>query len=158
MEDPALLMDFTRTLASASDEDWTSHYNAIENLRILNKYHSESRLTIQQDFLAFICSQIENLRSNNSRNALNVVLELVQDNNSKMSDTFTKTCMPLVLLKTQYDKKFISDVAKDIIRAGVSTNPSPALCEVLLESSRSKNLALAEFSVEQLVNLVKSTD
>lgn len=66
--------------------------------------------------------------------------------------------MPLILLKTQYDKKFISDVAKDIIRAVVLTNPSPALCEVLLESSHSKNLALAEFSVEQLVNLVKSTD
>ena len=142
----------------ASDEEWRSQYDAIDNLRILNKYHTDLASTLQDEFAGFICTQIDNLRSNNSRNALNFVLELFKNNNANVSDAFAKSCLPLVFVKTQYDKKFISEVAKDSIRALVLTSASPAICELILEGTRSKNVNTAEFAVEQLVNLVKNAN
>lgn len=74
------------------------------------------------EFEPFIRVQIDNLRSNNSRNALTLVYELFQDNRKKMSENyqeFTQYCMPAVLVKTQADKSFIASVAKKAIMAAV---------------------------------------
>ena len=55
--------------------------------------------------------------------------------------------MPTVLLKTLADKAFISNIAKKAISEDVQSCPCFEMCEVLLECTNSKALALAEYSV-----------
>jgi hypothetical protein len=35
------LLAKTLNMSAVSDEDWRSHYDALDNLRILNKFHQE---------------------------------------------------------------------------------------------------------------------
>jgi hypothetical protein len=66
-------------MSQADDEEWRPQYDAIENLRILNKFHGEELdLSTYADF---VTQQIENLRSSNSRNALNLVYEIYSRSN-----------------------------------------------------------------------------
>lgn len=55
--------------------------------------------------------------------------------------------MPPVLIRTQADKSFISSIAKKAISEVVQSCPCFEMCDVLIDGSKSKALALAEYSV-----------
>jgi hypothetical protein len=62
-------------MVQGSDEEWRMQYDALDNLRVLNKYHGA--VFPVNEFTRFISEQIENLRSNNSRVGLNLAFELL---------------------------------------------------------------------------------
>ena len=66
----------TFELTQAHDEEWRQHYDAIDNLRSLNKFHKNSLEEHLERFHSFMNKQIDNLRSNNSKNALSLFEEL----------------------------------------------------------------------------------
>jgi hypothetical protein len=66
-------------MAEAGDEYWKDSYEALNNLRILNKFNFEATAANITYFQKFIVAQILNLRSNNSKNALTLVAELFQN-------------------------------------------------------------------------------
>lgn len=103
------------------------------------------------EFFTFIKSQADNLRSNNSRNALTFIHEVfVQERNSPELRAFIKACMHICLMKTVADKAFLATIAKKGVMAAVQACPCVELSEILIEGTTSKNLTLAEFSMAQL--------
>ena len=69
-------VDQTLSLAQSHDEEWRNHYDALDNLRVLNKFHYDVLDKAISKFRVFISVQVENLRSNNSRNALMLFHEI----------------------------------------------------------------------------------
>ena len=63
-------------IKDSNDEMWRMQWDAVLNLRILNKYYFEAMREKLLLFTDFIKGQIENLRSNNSRNSLQLFKEL----------------------------------------------------------------------------------
>jgi hypothetical protein len=82
------LVGKTKEMSNASDAEWEQHYDALMNLRVLNRFHFS---VLQADLIvadegkwigAFIASQVKNLRSHNSRNAMELFYELFNYNDS----------------------------------------------------------------------------
>ena len=113
----------------------------------------------------FIKGQIENLRSNNSRNALALFHEVFSQNSDKSPDGLKTSDTWAVFLEANYatvfarvnaDKKFISMVAQKGVLAAAEVSPIPPTINVLIKNSSSKSLVLAEFAVRSLEALVKT--
>ena len=100
----------------ANDEMWRMQWDAVLNLRILNKYYYEALCgQLLLEMADFIKGQIENLRSNNSRNSLQLFSELFSENLDKYSNTdgkkvdelwvtIVEKILPTVLKMTYADK------------------------------------------------------
>lgn len=108
--------------------------------------------------------QVENLRSNNSRNALCLFHDIFSQNHDKcpegrkINDTwsvFLEANFATVFAKISADKKFISSEAQKGVLAAVESSPIPPTISVLVKNSSSKSLSLAEFAVRSLELLVK---
>ena len=115
----------------------------------------------------FIKGQIENLRSNNSRNALALFHEVFSQNSDKSPDGLKTSDTWAVFLEANYatvfarvnaDKKFISMVAQKGVLAAAEVSPIPPTINVLIKNSSSKSLVLAEFAVRSLEALVKTAN
>lgn len=65
--------------AALADEDWTVSFKALDDLRIVNKFHTND-LAERLDYLSpMIKSGVENLRSNISKNALTFCKEVLEN-------------------------------------------------------------------------------
>ena len=135
------------------------------NLRILNKFYYEAFEGLIDQLSAFIKGQIENLRSNNSRNALALFHEVFSQNSDKSPDglktndtwaVFLDINYSSVFSKVNADKKFISMVAQKGVLAAAEVSPIQQTSSVLIKNSSSKSLVLAEFAVRSLEALVKT--
>ena len=142
----------------SNDELWRMQWDATLNLRILNKFYFEAMRDKMADLSDFIKGQIENLRSNNSRNSLQLFSELYSENKDKCEATdgrkmgepwepFTEKVLPTVLAKTCADKAFIAKIAMKGVLSCVEACPSRCASRILIQNAPSKNLKLAEFSV-----------
>ena len=106
---------------------------------------------------------MENLRSNNSKNALTLVFEVFSVNTEvkKVSEpylNFAKIVLPGVLSRTLADKNFIASLAKRSLTQAAETCPTWTVSQILSEGSASKSLALAEFSLQTISVLVRNAD
>ena len=63
-----------------NDEEWRPQYDAVQNLRVLNKFHFQALERVIDQFAVFLSRQILNLRSSNSRNAMQLFLEMFREN------------------------------------------------------------------------------
>ena len=54
----------------ADPEDWLAQFNALNNLRTMNKYHSSVLMENLEFFTVFSTQSVENLRSNISKCSL----------------------------------------------------------------------------------------
>ena len=84
---PEKLILKTKDLSAATDADWEQQYEALGNLRVLNKFHftllCEEMIEADDGSWAggFISTQVKNLRSHNSRNAMELFFEVCNYNN-----------------------------------------------------------------------------
>lgn len=140
-------------------------WDAVLSLRILNKFHYQVLEGILDQFTTFIKGQIENLRSNNSRNALALFCEIFCNNAEKCvegrkdNDTwalFLDVNLAPVFAKTVADKKFLSLAAQKGVLAVAEVSPVPQSSSVFIKNSNSKNIALAELGVRCLEILIKA--
>lgn len=51
-------------------EDWLAMFNALNNLRVINKYHAGVLMENLEYFTPFLKQMVDNLRSNLSKNSL----------------------------------------------------------------------------------------
>jgi hypothetical protein len=154
-----LFLENTKQMAQdGCDEEWRMQYDVLDNLRVLNK-HNPSELQLAH-FTRFISDQVDNLRSNNSRNALTLVYEIFSRPGVKqqMMALFVNDILPIVLNKTASEKSFISSVAKRAVSSAAEAIPKHVTCNVLLSGVDSKNISLAEFSIHSIWVLVQKTD
>ena len=96
-----------------NDEEWRPQYDAILNLRILNKFHFHVIQQTIDQYGEFIKQQALNLRSNNARNSLELFRELFKENSEKCPNglkvddnwvTLIETALPTILNKSVADK------------------------------------------------------
>ena len=72
-----------------------------------------------------------------------------------MLGPFITRVFPVTLVKTIYEKNFIVTEAKQTMTHAVSNLSSPELIEVLVEGCQAKNLTLAEYSINYLLEAIK---
>ena len=103
-------------------EEWLNQFNAIDSLRIMNKFYSYDLIENLELFIQFAKDSVENLRSNISKNALMFCTELFNNQETiseikyrEQTTKFIKVIMPSLLFKTVYDKVFISKEAKSAV-------------------------------------------
>ena len=108
-------------------ENWTGLFDAITEMRIMNKYHVATLMKYLNKLTDFIKNSVDNLRSGISKNALMLTTEISlnedavgidspnAEQNNEMILVYVNTVMPSVLFKTVYDKVFISREAKSTI-------------------------------------------
>lgn len=68
---------------------------------------------------------------------------------------FITRVFPVTLIKTIYEKNFIVTEAKQTMSSAVVNLSSPELIEVLVEGCHAKNLTLAEYSINYLLEAVR---
>lgn len=108
-------------------ENWTGIFDAINEMRIMNKYHVATLMKYLNKLTDFIKNSVDNLRSGISKNALMLTTEISlnedavgikspnAEQNNEMILAYVNTVLPSVLFKTVYDKVFISREAKSTI-------------------------------------------
>ena len=103
-------------------EDWLAMFNATNNLRVLNKYHSGVLMENLEFFSNFVKSQVENLRSNLSKNSLMLCTEFFKNKESLQEEkyqsaliNFLNIVLPAVFMRCVYDKVFIAKEAKNAV-------------------------------------------
>ena len=149
---------------NSDDEEWRSQWDAVQNLRILNKFYFEAFQGVIDQFSGFLKAQIENLRSNNSRNALALFRDVFSQNHDKtpegrkVTDTwavFLDAQFATVFAKVNADKKFLQTEAQRGVLAAAETCPIPQTISVLVKNSSHKVITLSEFACRALEMLVK---
>ncbi len=140
-----------------SSDDWRKQYDAVNQLRVLNKFHKEFLSTrLSQDTIGiFIKAQVDNLRSNLSKNALLLVQEVFSDVRGNEIAGFIRLVVPTVLIKTDFEKNFIAQEAKKIMTCVSNDCPYSESIDVLVEGCQTKNGILAESAIGYLAVLVK---
>lgn len=112
-------------------------------------------------FSEFVKGQVDNLRSNLSKNALLFLKEFSSHQRMSSYDTigpFVKVVFPQALIKTVYEKNFIVAEAKRTIELAVQNLIMPEIIDVLVEGCQAKNIILAEYSMGYLQEVVKKMD
>ncbi len=72
---------------------------------------------------------------------------------------FVRTVIPVVLIKTVYEKNFIVSEAKKTLSTVIkNVLVIPDLIDVLVEGLNNKNISIAEYSVSYLGDAVQSID
>ena len=131
----------------------------MQNLRVLNKFYFNAFASIVDQMGPFLKGQIENLRSNNCRNALCLFTEVFSQNHDKCPEglkvtdswaVFLEASFATVFSRVSADKKFLSSEAQRGVLAAVESSPIVQTTEVLVKNASSKVITLAEFAVRAL--------
>ena len=163
--DNAFIPETIEMAKNSHDEQWRMQWDAVQNLRILNKYYFTALESIIDQFATFLKGQVENLRSNNSRNALTLFQEIFSHNadkcpeGRKVNDTWALLLdinFAAIFAKTSADKKFLSLTAQKAVLAAAEVSPLPVTSATLIKVSSSKSLVQAEFACRSLEVLVKT--
>ena len=150
---------------NSCDEQWRMQWDAVQNLRILNKFYFTALESIIDQFANFLKGQVENLRSNNSRNALCLFHEIFSQNadkcpeGRKVNDTWAlliDTNLAAVFKMTNADKKFLSLTAQKAVLAAAEVSPIPQTSSILIKLTGSKSVVQAEFACRSLEVLIKT--
>jgi hypothetical protein len=102
-------------------EKWYLQFEAIDDLRRINKFHHEQMLQITPYFSHFIFCSVDNLRSGISKNSLMMLNEFFKsahtcdEDRDKAMKSLIEVVMPTVLHKTIYDLVFINKEAKEVL-------------------------------------------
>ena len=117
-----VFMSKTMKQMMADPEDWLAWFNAMNNLRIMSKYHSAVLMENLEYFTPFVKISVDNLRSNISKNSLMFCNEFFTNKDSLQTQkyqesliNFLNLVLPSVFLRTVYDKVFIAKEAKNAV-------------------------------------------
>jgi len=139
-----------------SNENWRVHFDAIESLRVLNKYYSnETRIHLSK-LIPFLQRSLESLRSNLSKNTLMLIKEVFQYYRySHTSDNFLDEILPIILEKAVSEKGFLKNEAKAALKALEKTGCNNNVVQVLCNKSFDKNGIISEVSFQSLTEIIQ---
>lgn len=140
-----------------TDTDWKMHFELLEHLRILNKFHYlalNAKITVFPDF---IIQNMDSLRSNLAKQALIFLQEVISNHKTKeLPQEFLSIMIPLILDKTTSDKGFIKAEAKRVVKEIETNCAGDAAIVAFSLKSFDKNAAICEFSFQSLCETVKN--
>lgn len=154
-------MDFNvvfKALLSNADSkhNWKVHFELIEHLRTLNKFHYMelcSRLIL---FTDFIIQCIDNLRSNVSKDALLFLKEVLPSYKIKeLPGEFLSKITPVLVDKSISDKAFIKTEAKKVLKELETYCADDVTIVALSHKCFDKNVIICEIAFQTLTDLIK---
>jgi hypothetical protein len=157
-QDTTNFTELFRSLQQQAQEDldWKLQFDAVENLRILNKFYAKELGDNINQFSLFIFKAIDNLRSNLSKNALLLVKEVYENfRHVAPNDDFVELTLPKILEKGISDKSFIKLEARNALKALENGGCYNSVIRVLCEKSFDKNVIVSELSFQTLVGSIK---
>lgn len=102
--------------------NWKNTFDAIDNLRILNKYYTHELNAIVVNFWKSILECLESAKTFVSKNALIFVTEVFQNSkNVRLQDEIINGLVPIVLVKASSEKGVLKKEAQEALRE-LSTN------------------------------------
>lgn len=123
-----------------NDDNWLGQFNAINNLRVMNKFYPAVLGENLEIFQSFIQLSIENLRSNISKNSLMFCNELFGNQFLLQTDkylaqqvVFITTVLPSIFMRTADDKAFISKEAKQAVQNCLSNYIIPESLDITVK-------------------------
>ena len=144
-------------------EDWLAQFNAINNLRILSKFHSQTLMENLEVFTPFMKSAVDNLRSNISKNSLMFCTEFF--NNAETLQTekyqeslikFLEVLLPSIFLRTVYDKVFIAKEAKTAVANCLKNCVIPEALDITVNDGCKNKINNKKLQEEAHVSFLKS--
>ena len=148
----------------ADQEAWNEQFEALDWLRVINKYHREFLMENIVKFQIFIKESVENLRSGIQKNSLMFATEFFKNieigKNQEKLVSFVQTVLPSVLFKTVYDKVFISKEAKTAVTHSLTTCHFKETLEVIINDGclNKSNKKLMEDSYSFIGVFIKNAD
>lgn len=136
--------------------NWRIHFELIEHLRMLNKFHYfELNLRIKA-FTSFIIQSIDNLRSNISKDALLFLKEVIPSSKFKeLPAEFLSKIIPVLCDKAISDKSFIRAEAQNVLKLVEVFCVCDSAIVALIEKSFDKNPIICELAFKTLCDLIK---
>jgi hypothetical protein len=113
----------------------------------MNKFYYDALQTNIESLAPLIKPLIDNLRSNLSKNALIFCKELFGEKRGYEMSEFIRQVLPVVLVKTVFEKNFIVIEAKIVMKLATQNCVFPSTIDVLVEGCMSKNGTQAELSI-----------
>ena len=148
---------------TADAEDWLSQFNAINNLRIMSKYHSDALMENLDSFTSFLKLSVDNLRSNISKNSLMFCTEFFTNSESLQNEKyqatmiiFLKTVLPSIFHRTVYDKVFIAREAKTAVSNCLKNCVIPEVLEITVSDGCYNKLNNKKLQEEAHVSFLKT--
>lgn len=121
-------------------EDWLAMFNAINYLRIINKFHVAVLMENLEFFAPFVKASVENLRSNISKNSLMLCTEFFNNTVPLQTEkyqpgliNFMNVVLPAIFLRTVYDKVFIAKEAKNAVTNCLTNCVIPESLEITIK-------------------------
>lgn len=137
------------------DANWKEHFDVIEGLRVLNKFHANEFRNHLSEFNDFLGKSVDNLRSNISKNALMLIKEVFHSfRNSESSESFLNSIVPIILEKSVSEKGFLKNEARAALKALEKTGCNNNVIKVLCNRSFDKNGVISELSFQSLAEIV----
>ena len=145
--------------------DWKQSFDYLDMLRKYNKFHPEEFLVIFPKLMWFLISNINNLRSNLTKNALTLLKEIFTYNIKFLTTIALKQpealsdLIPLIYEKGNNDKAFLKNEAKEAIKSFEKNSPlNENLFKILLALTQEKNYGISEKASESLCNIILSKE
>ncbi len=145
--------------------DWKQSFDYLDMLRKYNKFHADEFLVIFPKLMWFLISNINNLRSNLTKNALTLLKEIFTYNIKFLTTIALQQpealsdLIPLIYEKGNNDKAFLKNEAKEAIKSFEKNSPlNENLFKILLALTQEKNAGISEKASESLCNIILSKE
>lgn len=122
----------TSYVFTAAQEQWSTLYSAITNLRRLAICHPSVVAPVVGSIIAQLCTASQNLRSSIIRNALFCLKELFEFVGGAMSPHVESIIYNLITLVVLSDKKFIKTLAFNTAKSAIAAVPAELMLNALL--------------------------
>eukprot|EP01017_Pseudomicrothorax_dubius_P009155 TRINITY_DN13064_c0_g1_i3.p2 TRINITY_DN13064_c0_g1~~TRINITY_DN13064_c0_g1_i3.p2 ORF type:complete len:328 (-),score=80.44 TRINITY_DN13064_c0_g1_i3:1814-2797(-) len=138
--------------------NWKSTFDALDNLRILNKFYPHDVNNIFEAFGKYIMEGLESVRSNIAKNSLIFIKEVFTYTcrSVKVADEIISEVIPVVLSKCFSDKAFIKAEAQECITQFLENCVGDISIITLCRSCFDKNVNICELSMQAIAKMIES--
>ena len=140
------------------NSNWLTQFNCFTDLRRIRKFHHDKFFPVFGKIYKVFPEYLNSIRSNIAKGSLLLVTEIFSFYDFELFSDLIKTLLPMVLLKSSSDKKFLKDEALAAWNnAGCNMFYNETI-EVLLEETGNKSSIVSENSFNTLISLINNFD
>lgn len=141
-----------------SKTSWKLIFDAIDNLRIINKYYPSQKTNIFIGFGGYILEQLENPKQTSVfRNTLFLMKEVFEGGKAeKIDDQIVKRLLPVLMSKVGNEKAVIRDEIKSILQDVCTYCVYESTFEAVCQCCFDKNPVLCETALKMLAKLIQN--
>jgi len=138
--------------------NWKGHFDAIDNIRVINKYYPAQINNIFMAFGVYILEHLDNQkRTNVFRNCLFLMKEIFRNcREHRLADEIIQKLVPVLLAKITSEKQIIKEEIKgifeEITQNCLYESTFIAICQLCFE----KNPSVAETAVKILARMLNN--